>query len=101
MRAANEWSVSGFADPTLGFLFKTDAPCPTAPRAGSELLFIYSDDDAGWTYDPQTNGYYRLRRGKPARDAETSEQLWTKNVVVMEVREAKIGDDPKGRISRT
>ena len=99
--AAADRGVSEFRDPTIGFLFKTDAP--QAQRGQSQELgyfFIYSEDDAGWTYDPKSNGYYRLRRGKAARDAATGEQLWTKNVVVMEVREAKIPDDPKGRIEQ-
>ena len=100
-QAAGDRGASEFADPKIGFLFKTDAPAPERPQA-QELgyYFIYSDDDAGWTYDPKTNGYYRLRRGKPARDAETNEQLWAKNVVVMEVREARIAGDPKGRIEQ-
>jgi len=99
--AAADRGVSELGDPTIGFLFKTDAP--QAKRGQSQELgyyFIYSEDDAGWTYDPKTNGYCRLRRGKPARDGATGEQLWTKNVVVMEVREAKIPDDPKGRIEQ-
>jgi Protein of unknown function (DUF3048) N-terminal domain/Protein of unknown function (DUF3048) C-terminal domain len=99
--AAADRGVSDFDDAAVGFLFKTDAP--QAERGRSQELnyyFIYSEDDAGWTYDAKTNGYYRLRRGKPARDAATGEQLWTKNVVVMEVHEAQIAGDPKGRIEQ-
>jgi len=99
--AASDRGASDLDDPAIGFLFKTDAP--QVDRGESQELnyfFIYAEDDAGWTYDPKTNGYYRLRRGKPARDEESGEQLWTKNVVVMEVREAKIPGDPKGRIEQ-
>jgi hypothetical protein len=99
--AAKDRGVTELADPTIGFLFKDDAPA--AERGESQELnyyFVYAEDDAGWVYDPKTNGYQRLRRGRPARDAATGEQLWTKNVVVMEVREAKIAGDPKGRIEQ-
>jgi hypothetical protein len=99
--AASDRRATDLDDAAIGFLFKTDAP--QLDRGKSQELnyfFIYSEDDAGWTYDPKTNGYYRLRRGKPARDEHSGEQLWTKNVVVMEVHEAKISGDPKGRIEQ-
>jgi len=99
--AASDRGASDFADPTIGFLFKIDAPQPERGQSQElSYFFIYPEDDAGWTYDPKTNGYYRLRRGKPAREGETGEQLWAKNIVVMEVREVKIADDPKGRIEQ-
>jgi hypothetical protein len=100
-RAAADRGVSDFAHPEVGFLFKTDAP--EAQRPVSEQLnyfFIYKEDNAGWDYDPKTNGYLRLRRDDPARDAATGKQLWTKNVVVIEVAEAKIAGDEKGRIEQ-
>jgi hypothetical protein len=101
-RAANALGVADLAQPDLGFLFKGDAP--EAQRPASQQIgyfFIYSEDDAGWSYDPQTNGYLRLRRGKPARDAATNAQLWAKDVVVLEIKEAPLADDPKGRIEQT
>lgn len=100
-RAARDKGVADFSDPAIGFLFKTDAAESLRPKQQQlGYFFIYKEDDAGWTYDPKTNGYYRVRRGQPARDAETGEQLWTKNVVVMEVQEAKIAGDEKGRIEQ-
>jgi len=101
-RAAADLGAADFAQPAAGFLFKPDAP--ESQRAASQRIdyfFIYREDDAGWAYDPQTNGYLRLRRGKPARDAATGAQLSARDVVVMEVREARIADDPKGRIEQT
>ena len=98
--AAQERGVEDLGGSEVGFLFKTD---PAGQRPSSQrfsYFFLYEDDPAGWTYDPQTNGYLRLRRGKPARDAATGAQLWTKNVVVIEVHEAKIAGDPKGRIEQ-
>ncbi len=101
-RASKALGVADPALPDLGFLFKGDAP--EAQRPASQQIgyfFIYSEDDAGWIYDPQTNGYLRLRRGKPARDAATNRQLWAKDVVVLEIKEAPLADDPKGRIEQT
>src|SRR6185369_9454807 len=63
-------------------------------------FFIYKQDSAGWIYDPTTNSYLRLRRGKPARDAASGEQLRARNVVVIEVKERKIAGDTKGRIEQ-
>ncbi|KPV42932.1 hypothetical protein SE17_44395, partial [Kouleothrix aurantiaca] len=100
-RAAADFSVAEFVDPTIGFLFKTDAAENLRPQQQAlNYYFIYKEDDAGWIYDRTTNGYLRLRRGKAARDAESGKQLWTKNVVVMEVTEQRIADDPKGRIEQ-
>jgi hypothetical protein len=87
--------------PDVGFLFKTEAPADQRPAAQIlTYFFLYSEDDAGWVYDPTTNSYNRLRRGKPAVDAESGAQLRTKNVVVMEVQEAPITGDEKGRIEQ-
>jgi Protein of unknown function (DUF3048) N-terminal domain/Protein of unknown function (DUF3048) C-terminal domain len=102
IRAAKDRGVADFAYPEVGFLFKSDAPAAQRPLSQRfSYFFIYPQDEAGWTYDSKTNGYFRLRRGKPARDAATDAQLWTKNVVLIEVRESKIADDPKGRIDQT
>ena len=101
-RAAKALGVADLAQPDLGFLFKSDAPAAQRPAAQQiGYFFIYREDDAGWSYDPQTNGYLRLRRGKPARDAATNAQLWAKDVVVLEIKEAPLAGDPKGRIEQT
>jgi hypothetical protein len=85
----------------IGFLFKSDAP--EADRPASQLInyfFLYKEDDVSWQYDPATNSYLRIRRTAPARDAATGEQLRAKNVIVMEVFEAPIPGDDKGRIEQ-
>lgn len=100
-RAAKARRAAEAPDPEQGFLFKRDAPA--AQRSDLSPLsyfFLYPQDTAGWTYDAQTNGYLRLRRGTPARDAVSGEQLWTKNIVVMEVPERPIRGDDKGRIEQ-
>ena len=100
-RAAADFNVAELAQPEVGFLFKTDAPAAQRPPAQQiSYFFIYKQDDAGWIYDPRTNGYLRTRRGQPARDAATGQQLWAKNIVVMEVHEERIPGDPKGRIEQ-
>ncbi len=101
-RASKALGVADLAQPDLGFLFKSDAPEAQRPAAQQiGYYFIYSEDNAGWSYEPQTNGYLRLRRGKPARDAATNRQLWAKDVVVVEIKEAPLADDSKGRIEQT
>jgi hypothetical protein len=100
-QATQTLGVAEFSQPELGFLFKNDAPEEQRPDAQQiSYFFIYRDDPAGWNYDSATNGYLRLRRGKPARDAATDQQLWAKDVVVMEIKEAPIAGDPKGRIDQ-
>lgn len=100
-RAAKSLGIADLAQPDLGFLFKSDAPESQRPAAQDiGYYFIYREDNAGWSYDPKTNGYLRLRRGKPARDAATDQQLWAKDVVVIEIKEAPIAGDPKGRIEQ-
>lgn len=99
--AVTTLAPGAFNDPNIGFLFKTDAPLEARPASKRiEYFFIYREDPAGWTYDPATNSYFRLRRGRPAIEASTGQQLWVKNVVVMEVTEAPIPGDDKGRIEQ-
>lgn len=84
-----------------GFLFKPDLPPDERPSSQRlSYYFIHADDPAGWIYDPETNGYFRLRRNKPHVDGLTNQQLWFKNVVVMEVYETPVPGDDKGRIEQ-
>jgi hypothetical protein len=100
-QAAADLDGGAYTYPDVGFVFKPDAPAAQRPAAQQlAYFFIYPEDDAGWKYDPQSNGYLRLRRGRPARDAATEKQLWAKDVVVIEVAEARIPGDDKGRIEQ-
>ncbi len=91
---------TGAFDPSgYGFLFKSDQPANQRPATQRlDYYFIHADDPAGWTYDAASNGYYRLRRNKPHIDGQTGEQLWFKNVAIMETDLLLIPGDDAGRI---
>jgi hypothetical protein len=100
-RAEADFDGSTYDHPEVGFLFKADAPAAQRPASQRlDYFFLYQEDDVGWEYDPQSNGYLRLRRGRPARDAATEKQLWAKDIVLIEVSEARIPGDEKGRIDQ-
>ena len=101
-RAAKKLGVADLAQPDLGFLFKSDAPVAQRPAAQQiSYFFIYREDSAGWDYDPQTNGYLRLRRGKPARDAATNSSCGPKMWWCWRSRRRRLPTIPKGRIEQT
>ncbi len=97
--AANERPVEGLAE--IGFLYSAEAPVEERP-AQQELryFFIYREAAVGWSYDPTSNSYRYLRGKRPHIDAATGAQLQFKNVVILEVPERPIPNDPKGRIEQ-
>lgn len=100
-QAADRLGVAEYSDAEIGFALKPEAPPEARPAAQSlTYYFLARQDTAGWTYDPASNSYLRLRRGKPHIDGATREQLSARNVVVIEVQERKIAGDPKGRIEQ-
>jgi hypothetical protein len=100
-RAADTIDTAAYERQDVGFSFKADAPESARPAAQQlTYFFLYQEDSAGWQYDRATNSYLRLRRGRAAQDGATGEQLRAKNVVVMEVTEAPIPGDDKGRIEQ-
>lgn len=100
-RATSDLATITYDHPEVGFLFKSDVPVSDRPGAQEiSYYFLYENDMAGWSYDPKTNGYLRTRRSKPARDAASKQQLWAKDVIVIEVQEARIPGDEKGRIDQ-
>lgn len=70
------------------------------PASAFSYYFEYADQPVGWTYDPVSNSYFRTRYGKPAIDEVSQAQLSTQNVVIIEVTEAAIEGDEKGRIEQ-
>ena len=49
--------------------------------------------DTMWTYDSNTNSYFRKVGGKADVDQETNTQVRAKNVVIQEVGFINTGDD--------
>jgi len=99
--AAAALDTGDYARSDVGFVFKEDAPASARPPSQQiSYFFLYREDDAGWTYEQATNSYLRLRRGKAVSDASGGEPLRFKNVVVLEVKEAPLPGDPKGRIEQ-
>ncbi len=97
---ADRASSSAQADVSeVGYLFAPEAPV-AEPIRTIDYFFIYPDDPAGWRYDPETNEYARLRRQVPHVDAVSGQQLTFKSIVTMEVFEAPIIGDDKGRIDQ-
>ncbi|HEU5011307.1 MAG TPA: DUF3048 domain-containing protein [Roseiflexaceae bacterium] len=100
-KAMADQGVSDFSDPEMGFLFKEDAPADQRPDSQRiDYFFLYKQYPVAWTYDAKTNGYYRLWLGKPAIDAATGKQLWTRNILVMQVPEHPIEGDDHARIEQ-
>lgn len=101
LRFGDDTSAGRFDPSEQGYLFQPDKPAEQRPESQRiDYFFLYAEDPVGWTYDPQTNGYVRTRRGQPHRDAQSGKQLWFKNIIVMEVAEAPIPGDDKGRIEQ-
>lgn len=100
-KAAADFKVADLNDSGMGYLFKTASPGQGgSPITKIDYYFIYANDPVGWIYDSASNSYLRTRRGKAAIDAATGEQLRTQNVLVMEVKQRKVANDPKGRIEQ-
>lgn len=100
-RAANDFKVADLKDANIGYLFKSANPGQGGePISKINYFFIYANDPVGWVYDAASNSYLRTRRGKAAIDAASGGQLRTQNVVVIEVKERKVANDPKGRIEQ-
>ncbi len=86
------------ADTQAGYLFGMTGeakPPQTAHRI--DYYFLYREDAVTWVYDATTDAYIRLRRGAPARDADGT-ALTTRNLIVIEIPEEPIVNDPAGRV---
>jgi hypothetical protein len=100
-QAAEKRGSAEYSNPELGFTLKPEAAPEQRPAAQSLVyFFLAKQDTAGWTYDPASNSYLRLRRGRPHVDGASGQQLSAKNVVVIEVQERKIAGDRAGRIEQ-
>jgi hypothetical protein len=99
--AAEKRSASEYSNPELGFPIKPEAAPEARPSAQAlSYYFLAKRETAGWVYDPASNSYLRLRRGKAHVDGATGQQLNAKNVVLIEVQERAIAGDRSGRIEQ-
>ncbi len=97
--SANDRPVEGLEE--IGFTYSPEAPLAERPAQQSlRYFFIYREASVGWQYDPVANSYRYLRGNRPHVDAATGAQLQFKNVVILEVPERPIPNDPKGRIEQ-
>lgn len=60
---------------------------PTASEIKFDFWSSMSGYDVNWKYDPNTNSYLRVNGGNPHIDRENNNQLSTKNIVVLYVKE--------------
>ncbi|MBA3468280.1 MAG: DUF3048 domain-containing protein [Herpetosiphonaceae bacterium] len=100
---ADRAAASADADVSeVGYLFAADNPALGRANPVNRLryYFLYPEAFVRWTYDSTTNQYFRFRGQTPHIDAVSGEQLSFKSVTVMEVQEAPIAGDPKGRIDQ-
>lgn len=97
---ADNKGVSNFADPSVGYLFNTIPTADAIEATRINYFFLDRSSRAGFTYDPASNGYHRTMRGQAHMDRVTGKQLWTRNVVVMQVHEAARAGDAKQRIDQ-
>lgn len=97
---AEDHDALALDDPEQGYLYE-EIDAASQPSVSSiDYYFLDRSSRAGFRFDPETNGYYRIMRDQPHVDRVTGEQLWTRNVVVLQVDEAaRVGDD-KQRIDQ-
>ncbi len=101
LQARADAETAQFSRTDVGFRYRL--PVATEQRGAAQsfsYFFLYDDAPVGWKYDPTSNNYFRTRYGRAAIDEVTNAQLFTQNVVVMQVEEAPIEGDPKSRIDQ-
>ncbi len=99
-RFADDKAVRALADTENGYLFESIAPDDAAEAHAIDYYFLDRGSRAGFHYDAASNGYQRVMRGAPHRDRITDKQLWTRNVVVMQVSESARQGDAQQRIDQ-
>lgn len=68
----------------FGFAF-AEQPDPAGEPAADVFIDWYGQTDARWQYDQETGRYLRYTDGVIHTDAATDEQLWTDNLIIIEV----------------
>ena len=96
---ANDRGVAAFNDETVGYLYST-TPIEGAPATRLNYFFQDQGSAAAWAWSASEGVYYRTQRGRPHTDRITGRQLWTNNLVVMEVSGGRRAGDDKARIDQ-
>lgn len=68
----------------FGFAF-AEQPDPAGEPATDVFVDWYGQTDARWQFDEETGRYMRYTDGLMHTDAATGEQLWTDNLIIIEV----------------
>lgn len=97
---ARDKAVPAYDESDIGYLFDNILAASPVETSQLDYFFLDTGSRAGFRYDAVTNGYYRVMRGRPHVDRITGQQLWTRNVVVMQVNEATRPGDDKQRIDQ-
>lgn len=82
------------------YTFKNDAPQNKRPGGQKISLEFWGDTlyNVSWLYDPQTNLYKRENGGKIHLDRNTHQQLTSKNIVVLFMRQTHANDGYPGNV---
>jgi len=99
-RFSDDKAVRTPDDTQNGYLFESLAAAEVPQATAIDYFFLDRSSRAGFRYDAASNGYHRIMRGTPHRDRVTEQQLWTRNVVVMQVSESARQGDPQQRIDQ-
>ena len=91
--------VAGFDDPSVGYLYAATPPAG-AQVNGLSYYFLDRSSAAGWGWSAKQGVYFRTQRGEPHVDRITGAQLWTNNVVVMQLTGGRRAGDDKARIDQ-
>jgi hypothetical protein len=96
---ARDQGVAAFGSDSVGYLYNAAAP-EGAAVTSIGYYFLDRSSAAGWTWSPRDGVYYRTQRGTAHLDRITGAQLWTNNVVVMQVAGGARAGDDKARIDQ-
>jgi hypothetical protein len=97
------WALAERRNVNIGTKARGFAFSPTPNEGGLPATDIFVDwygkTDARWQYDPASGHYLRYTEGVPHFDALDNQQLWTDNIVIIEVEHKQRPDlfEPESR----
>lgn len=96
---AKDNGVTAFGNDAVGYLYSATATEGT-PVGSLGYYFQDRGSSAGWVWSRGDGVYYRTQGGKAHLDRITGAQLWTNNLVVMQVSGGRRAGDDKARIDQ-